>query len=130
MDPNEYEGWTEKDSMVSGGMAPDNWVGEFFSRRFQHPRKPGCLIDVSISAATYENDAVEGGHELGIEEEFEYRICRNVEDPGSTEEWSGLQYTQVGDYTTFKSVEEAAIYAKQRLKDLDAGDLSWNGVRF
>ena len=130
MDLNEYGGWIEKDTICEAGdVGGDNQIGEAFNRRFYHPDKPGRLITVSVYAVNYENDAVEGGYELGIEEQIERMICRDIEDPGSTEEDCGYEYNAVDDYATFKSVEEAAIYAKKRLVGMTGDDLSWNGER-
>lgn len=132
MDITQYEGWVEKGTLMGAGDAGgDIQVGEAYDRRFLHPDKPGRVLTVYVYGVAYENDAIEGGLEYGIEEMIERLACRDTDDPGGTEEWScDPQYTAIDGYATLRNPEEAERAAKKHLAKLDAGDLSWNGEKF
>lgn len=128
MDVNQYEGWVETGELANAGdVGGDSQVGEAYDRRFVHPDKPGCLITVYAYGVAYENDAVEGGLEYGVEEMIERLICTDMADPGGTEIGSKAEYTAIDDYATLHNTEEAQQAAHKHLAELDAGDLSWNG---
>lgn len=131
MDVNEYEGWVEKGTILNAGdVSPDYQVGEAFNRRFYHPDKPGRLMTVSFYGVRVPNSDLPEGFEYGIEKHTEYMICRDIEDPGSTEEWSEPAYDPIDGYTSLDTVEEAETEARKELEKLDAGDLVWNGEEF
>lgn len=131
VDPTVTEGWVERGSMLDAADAGgDDQVGRAWDRRFHHPDKPGCLLTVYLYAVRVENDAVPAGFELGIQKQTEYMICGDTDEPGDTEVWSTYTYEVIDGYNTLGSVDAAEIEAHDWLKKLDAGDLSWNGVRF
>lgn len=130
VDPTVTEGWIEVDSMVEAADAGgDEQVGRAWDRRFRHPGKPGCLMTVYLYGVKVDNDAVAAGFELGVQKQVEYMICRDIKDPGGTEVECGYQYENLDDYNTLNSVEAAETEAHDWLKKLDAGDLSWDGVK-
>lgn len=130
VDPTVTEGWVEVDSMMDAvDTGGDDQVGRAWDRRFRHPEKPGCLMTVALYGVRVDNDAVAAGFELGVCKQTEYMICRDIEAPGDTEVWCDYEYDMLDGYNTLNSVEAAETEAHDWLKKLNAGDLSWDGVK-
>lgn len=127
MNTGEYTGWIQTDTTDDAGqVGGDNQVGPAHGKKFLHPDKPGRVIAVYAYAVVYENDALDGGVEYGVEELIKRRIYTG---PGEPEGWEDLLYTAIDGYPELRNAAEATEAAVKHLAGVGADDLSWNGVK-
>lgn len=70
--------------LKAGDVGGDGQVGEAFEARWWHPLADGTFAVIS----RYYYVAERGG-QLVLEGYTEYLVCASLDDPGSTERWSG-----------------------------------------
>lgn len=118
--------WQEKNSLFedAGDMGGDVQVGKAYSRRFFNPDLPGRLITINLYPVKEEGSAV-----IGVQMQTEFMICRDIEDPGSTEEWSTYRYVNL-PIIGFGTAEQAELSCMKVLPKYDPAGTVWNGEPF
>jgi hypothetical protein len=105
-------------------------AGIAYGLRFINPAVPGALLEVHFYAA-YGDHAINHAINTGpyfVRRSTTYTLCRDVDRPGDTEEWSDAYYTTLsGPYPTVAGAETAARVLAQQF---DPRSLTWNGRRF
>jgi hypothetical protein len=72
--------WTEQGQMLPGWEGPDHQDGTGYVRRFTYGGH--AVVDVAFYAARSST----GGYDVWCE--TSRTVCRDITDPGSTEEWA------------------------------------------
>lgn len=118
--------WQEKDDLFkdAGDTGGDVQVGKAYSRRFFNPDLPGRLVTMCLYPIREEGSAV-----VGVQMQTEFMICRDTEDPGSTEEWSDYRYVDL-PIIGFGTVEQAELSCMEVLPKYDPAKIVWNGEPF
>jgi hypothetical protein len=106
------------------GTHSDEQVGNAASVRFANPELPGRLLTVYAFGEMGESG------EIDLKTMTEFMICRDLDDPGSTEEWCDYQYEEL-DHRPLKGVADAQSVALGWVKSFDANrDIHWDGEPF
>ncbi|MCP9209574.1 hypothetical protein [Streptomyces cucumeris] len=144
-------GWVQYGDIQTddGDYGGDIQIGKATHVRFIHTGMPGRLVTVTAypvaperSIETQEGSVVHfHGFEsdmnaVGIQSQIELMICGDIDDPGSTEEWSDYLYENLdtrpysrGDDET--KVKAAEVDALRWVERFDANrDIHWDGERF
>jgi hypothetical protein len=114
----------------AGDVGGDIQVGEAYCRRFVHSRLAGRHIEVR--AYPVANSQPDPGAEptISLDVQTELMVATDPEDPGGSEEWSDLEYSDLPEQyeRTYPSVEAAEQAAQEYLRQLDpARDFTWDG---
>jgi|SRR5688572_14690364 len=119
------QGWARHGEIwADDGTHSDEQAGNAASARFVNPELPGCLVTVYAYG-----EMAEPG-EIGLLSLTEFMICRDVDEPGSTEEWSTYQYGEL-DHRPLTSVQDAETVALAWVRAFDANrDIHWDGKPF
>lgn len=124
--------WKDDEHGISraGDVGGDIQIGEAYSRRFVHSRLAGRHIEVS--AYPVANNQPDPGAEpvISLEIQTELMVATDPDDPGGTEVWSDLEYSDLPERyeRTYPSVEAAEEAAQEYLRTLDpARDFTWDG---
>lgn len=115
---------------TAGDVGGDIQAGEAYSRRFVHTRLAGRHIEVH--AYPVANCQPDPGAEptISLEIQTELMVATDPDDPGGTEVWSDLEYSDLPERyeRTYPSVEAAEEAAQEYLRTLDpARDFTWDG---
>lgn len=126
--------WRELDSLYEGtdDCGGDIQTGNIFSRRFTHTKLPGRLFEVIAypikgdgSTPTPDEDAP-----IRLEVQTRMTVCRDVEEPGSTETWSDTEYSDLPERFDhdFDSVKKAEAHARAMIRSFDLDrHIGWSG---
>lgn len=120
--------WTD-----DGNPGGDWQVGKACSRRFHNPEIPGALVTVYYYPGSYksEDDDESETFELDVECQTEFMICKDIDDPGGTQEWCTYTYNKDVYDNAFDSVEKAEAAALSALRRFDpVRDIHWDGKPF
>lgn len=107
-------------------------TGRAFSRRFAHTKLPGRLFEViaypvkgdGTTAMPDEDAPIRLGYQAWM------TVCRDVEDPGGTEVWSDIEYSDLPERFDhdFETVEKAEGHAKALVRSFDPDRfIGWDG---
>lgn len=112
----------------AGTFGGDVQVGRSYSRRFVRADMPGRLITV----CAYPIEAQGPGDDeksITLEMQTELMVCRDVDDPGSTEVWSDAEYSDLPERfdVVFTSVELAENMARALVRSMEPYHLGWDG---
>jgi hypothetical protein len=118
--------------MDDDGQHGDEQLGEACSVRFVNPDLPGRVVNVYAYASAPLNDDVEHDLDsLGVDAMTEFMICRDIEDPGSTEEWCDYTYASLDTLPFNGDIEDATKTARAWIRAFDPNrDIDWNGEPF
>lgn len=127
------EPWREQGSLFEDDGQPggDAQSGKAYSRRFVHTKLPGRLFTVYAYPIT--GDGTDDRHPEGvtrIEQQAEMMICRNIEDPGSTEVWSEYTYDDLPEHfdRDCGDIKSAERLAKLLIETFDPDRfIGWDG---
>lgn len=122
--------WTEKDSVFhdAGDVGGDAQAGLSHNRRWWHRNQDGeyAVLDVYTYPAYVELDEIAPDPKrLVVGVQIHFTLCRDLEDPGGTEEWSDLMHATVSDEDEYLGAADEA--AQLLLKALEPGRLGWCG---
>lgn len=144
-------GWVQYGDVQTddGDYGGDIQIGKATHIRFTHRDLPGRLVTVMAYPVAPERsiETQEGTkttfhgykHDMGsvgIQVQTEFMICKNIDDPGGTEEWSDCQYEDLdtrpynrGDDTD--KIRAAEVDALTFIERFDANrSIAWDGERF
>lgn len=123
-------GWIRQgDVMADSGHYSEYQEGKAASVRFVNSDLPGRVVTVVAYAHAPQNDDGEPDLSgLGIEAWHEFVVCRDIEDPGGTEEWADDRYEflDTRPYNGDKDAAERDALAWIRSYD-PAKFLHWDG---
>lgn len=113
-----------------GNPGGDEQVGKAASIRFVNPDLPGRMVTIYAYPHAPEGDDGHDLENLGVDTATEYMICRDLEDPGSTEEWSTYQYgtLDTAPLRADVSVAESVAYLWTSVRKGD--EIGWDGEPF
>lgn len=117
----------------AGDIGGDVQIGKSYSIRFYHAHLPGRLVTVAaypIRTKNYTGEYGDADEVITLEQQTEVMICGDVQDPGSTERWSEVEYTALperfdGVYATVKEAERAA---RQLITQTRPEHIDWDGL--
>jgi hypothetical protein len=116
------------DGVIPGGdVGGDYQVTESYSVRYSNPAKPGRLVDVYFYG---EAQDYEGTGPFKVAQQTGYVICRDVSDPGGTEEFADYVYAYPKPGTTYDTAEEAQEAAQWLALSHVPSQVAWNGEPF
>lgn len=125
------EPWREQDAMCEAGEpGGDIQCGKAFGRRFTHTKLFGRVYE--ITAYPVMGDGTDPMHPDGvirIQQEICTTICRDVDEVGSTEEWSEYAYPDLPEHCDidFATAESAEAAARYYVKTFDPEHIGWDG---
>lgn len=126
-------GWVQQGRVMDDdGQHSEEQVGNAASVRFVHTDMPGRLVTVyaypvGVVTPSENGDQVECA---GIDTHTEYMICRDLDDPGGTEEFSQVMYETL-DTKPFSHVGLAENVALAWVIAFDADrNIHWDGNPF
>jgi hypothetical protein len=108
--------WRESGTIMSGGdCGGDIQAGDSFARRFVHTSLPGRVVDIAAYPIMGDGTTPDPPADAPIRLQWETHttVCRDTEDPGGTEVWSDVEYSDLpewaeGDYHSVGYAEKAA----------------------
>lgn len=130
----EASPWREHGEMIddAGSVGGDIQIGAAPERRFTHATLPGRVIDVT--AYPIKGDGTDPmppeDAPIHLSWQTHMTICRDIEDPGGTEEWADVAYPDLPEaYTgTYATVEDAERAARRLILSVEPTDIGWDGV--
>lgn len=116
----------------AGDAGGDNQWGVAASRRFIHTQLPGRVIDIIAYPIRGDGTTPDPAPDAPIRLEWQtwITVCRDVEEPGATEVWADVEYSDLperfdGDY---RSVEAAEQGARALVRSFDPDrHIGWDG---
>ena len=101
--------WQPDGDVGSGGdIGGDIQVGkDSYSVQFSRADKPGSLLTVTFYPVAYP----QAPREFTVQRQVEWMVCDDPSDPGSTEVWSDVEYTDLDD-AWYASAEQAEVAAR------------------
>jgi hypothetical protein len=118
--------------LAAGQVGGDIQAGDGWSIRYVPMDQPQdglyALVTVSVyPVAHWQINGLKPGEKprWAWQQQIEYLVCTDIEDPGSTEEYSDVAYHD--SYYDYASLEEATVAAKAFFDDWSAGDTTWDG---
>jgi hypothetical protein len=132
--------WREHDSgVVDGGdCGGDHQIGKAPSKRFVRDDLPGSIVTVTIYPIGHsEGDTCVPRNctpdQIDLEEQIEWLICTDPDDPGGTETWSDYRYESPladldGRPLDLPDVATAEREARRLLDSWVPGIVSWDGI--
>lgn len=113
----------------AGDFGGDVQAGKSYSLSFRHATLPGRLVTVTAYPVWTEGPGDEE-KTLTLEMQQELMICRDLDDPGSTEVWCDVSYVDLGErfngvYTTVERAETAAC---RLVLSQTPHDITWDGI--
>ncbi len=98
-----------------GQIGGDVQLGRSFGIRFVHTSLPGRVVEVVAYPVTVDvaGQPHEEGEFIELRCEQQMTVCRDVEDPGSTEVWSDIEFVELPERFT-------RTYARLRFAELEA----------
>lgn len=131
--PADAPQWRELGELAedAGDVGGDIQIGAAPERRFTHATLPGRVVDVTAYPIKGDGSNPMPPEEAPVHVSWQHHltICRDVADPGSTEEWADVRYPKVpeeygGPYAT---VEEAEAAARRLVAEFDPSGIEWDG---
>lgn len=112
----------------AGQYGGDVQVGKSYSRRFARADMPGRLVTVYAYPIEAEGPG-DDEKSITLEMQTELMVCRDVDDPGSTEVWSDIEYSDLPERfdVVFTSVELAEQTARALIKSMEPHHIGWDG---
>jgi hypothetical protein len=132
--------WQQVGGVMDVGDVGGDWqIGPAPSVRFQHTEKPGSLMTVAIYPVMHsEGDTcvprtcIPGS--LDLQQQIEYMVCTDPEDPGGTEQWSDYEYEILADLDdtnlNLPDLGAANFEAVRLLASWVPGIITWDGESF
>lgn len=115
----------------AGDAGGDIQAGKAYSARYLHTTLHGRLITVTAYPVRGDSTTPEiPDGVIRLQVQTERMICRDPEDPGSTEVWSDIEYSDLPERfdIDYVSVEEAEYAARVYLETFrPALYLNWDG---
>ncbi len=108
----------------SGDVGGDNAVGITPSRRFAQLQTDGTWLLITDYAMPFVSDWNETPRVYDIQNMTEVMVCRDLDDPGSSEITCDYEYEFVGErgYTNIREAERAAA---RYVRGLDIKHYGW-----
>lgn len=113
---------------VAGDIGGDIQAGEAYEKRFIHPKFAGRLVVVAVYPVFGDgsNPMPPDVTVISLQVQIEYMICRDVDDPGSTEEWADYRYMSV-PLPAGSSLDQAQALCVPFLEAYNGTNIVWNG---
>jgi hypothetical protein len=125
--------WREVGDMVqdAGDVGGDIQIGAAPERRFTHATLPGRVVDVTAYPIKGDGSDPMPPEDAPIHLSWQAHmtICRDVTDPGGTEEWADVAYPNLPEeYTgTYATVEDAERAARRLISFFNPAHIGWDG---
>lgn len=125
--------WGEVGEMIedAGSVGGDIQIGAAPQRRFTHATLHGRIVDVTAYPIRGDGSDPMPPEDAPIHLSWQTctTICRDVEDPGGTEEWADIEYSDLPEaYTgTYATVEDAERAARRLIRFFDPAHIGWDG---
>lgn len=114
-----------------GAVGGDIQAGRAPGKRFVNPEKPGAVFDVMAYPIFGDGTNAMAGPKdaVYVDVQYHYTVCRDVDSPGDTEEWSDVQYesSRVTPIRKFASVEDAEVFCDEVIKKYTPDRITWDG---
>lgn len=124
--------WREVDELMEDGNAGgDIQVGKAYSRRFTHTKLPGRVLDIAAYAVRGDgtDPMPDADAPLTLQWQSSMTVCRDVDEPGSTEVWSDIEYSELPERfdKEFHYAMNAQAMARKLLEQFDPEHIGWDG---
>jgi hypothetical protein len=116
--------WIDEGVFEGGVSFGDDQVSDDVSRRYVRQLADGTWQVVTSAYAVIGKEDGESGP-YRVDNRVEYVLCRDKDDPGSTEIWSEYQDGE-GSHLNYETVEEAKDEAMNLVWLEDASMVWWN----
>ncbi|MDQ1041515.1 hypothetical protein QFZ75_008017 [Streptomyces sp. V3I8] len=126
--------WVESGEMLTdaGGVGGDIQIGNAAERRFTHTTLPGRVVDVTACPIKGDGSTSMPAEDAPIylQQQVHTTICRDVEDPGGTEEFADITYPDLPEaYSgTYATVTDAEAAARRLVASTTPEHIGWDGV--
>ena len=125
--------WKEDEFGIlpAGDAGGDIQVGEAYSRRFHHATLHGRMITVTACPVQGDDTTPEiPNGVIRLQVQTELMVCTDPDDPGSTEVWSDIEYSDLPERfdVDYDSIPDAQASALAYLKQINpALHFNWDG---
>lgn len=111
---------------LGGDVGGDIQAGDSFSIRYRRSDLPGSMVTITAYPVGYENCP----DEFVVQTQTEYLVCTDPSDPGGTEVWSDVNYSD--GYEVYDTSAEAEGAARDKATAMlgYADTETWNGQPF
>lgn len=114
----------------AGDIGGDIQVGGAVEKRYVNSAYPGRLVIVAICPIAGDGtDAMASlESDTSLQVQIEYMICRDVDAPGDTEEWSDYRYMTI-PLPPGTNIRQAEALCTPFLELYNGTNIVWNGER-
>lgn len=112
----------------AGDIGGDIQAGDAQEKRFTNPKFPGRLVIVAVYPIFGDGSTPQPPDlsVLSLQVQIEYMICRDVDAPGDTEEWSDYRYMSI-PLPPGTSLDQAQALCVPFLEGYNGTNIVWNG---